>query len=355
MLHAFLSQFIVLETLDIQNSGVYLEKYCPDELLNNLNTNSLRHLSIQQTSFDSYGICKEQCDLDKINANKSQHTTYLDLSHSQHVVVKGNFFIAFPNLKLIDLSYNELTVTPNPGRTPDHPGFALLFLLHPTIEIINLSNQNLQNNHLIKSQANIHHISKRSVDISISNFKENIQNLTEVGFGYKVPLQYIPNAAEMLGAPAECMIQIDDFDEFPVRIRFPLSPNLKRINIENFFPQRNFILGHNAFNICFSEQNMLHSLVVSRISSFDSISVDSLTGVFGLNQLYELSMSKMEFDINIDRISYFSTKIKTLDLSKNSFSFKDKFKVCDDLPNLESLGFIWFKSNWNSVYVFRGL
>ena len=98
-LHAFLSQFMVLETLDIQNRGVYLEQYCPDELLNSLKTETLRHLSIQQTSFDSYGICREQCDLDKINAKKSQHITYLDLSQSKHVVIKGNFFIAFPRSK----------------------------------------------------------------------------------------------------------------------------------------------------------------------------------------------------------------------------------------------------------------
>ena len=87
----------------------------------------------------------------------------------------------------------------------------------------------------------------------------------------------------------------------------------------------------------FQRRTSYSPLVVSLISSFDSIGVNSLTGVIGLNQLYELSMSKLGFDIDIERISDFSTNIKTLDLSKNSFSFKDKFKVCDDLPNLESL------------------
>ena len=165
-------------------------------------------------------------------------------------------------------------------------------------------------------------------------------------FGYKIPTEYLPKAIDVLPGPAKCSLGNTGFHP-----QIPISPNLKRINFAGFSPSQTTYL--DKFNMTFCLlKNSIKSLDFSQLTLFQSPSISRILGVYGLN-LSELYLEKMGFDVDLARISYFSSNLEKIYISKNTFTFTANQSLCEILPNLKYLDISFLKIDDVPSHIFR--
>ena len=181
---AFLSRFNKLQTLDLRSHDSTAFT-CPS-FINWIPSQDLRHISIRHTDVPARKMYNVSCNFDDMDAAKSRHVTYLDLSRSHHVQFFGNWFNAFPELQLLDLSYNDLLISellPGSGFR-QYAAWILFLLFHPHIEVMSVAYQGMQfGEESLISSFEDHTRFRRSIELS----EEALQKGIERRFGNQVP------------------------------------------------------------------------------------------------------------------------------------------------------------------------
>ena len=270
-----------LKTLDMLNND-YL--FSPGRILTvqDLRGKPLQILKNQEFKVLSQNFFRPtELDFDRFGTSFADTLEYLDFSYCHISIVTGNIFTAFPNLKLLDLSHNQLAIE---QATSDQDlsfinVIILAMMVHPQLEVLHFSHQ-------ISPEISdvTHDRSKRTVFFNQHKYKFDFnllfgdgqaatkyrQNLVYLLFNVQLPVLLMPSIHDLINASRP---QCDPYG-MQIPLQLPTAPNMKRLNfgattqaINSYYIQQG---SKEEFTLCFKSKN-IKSLDFSRTNFLYSV------------------------------------------------------------------------------------
>ena len=344
-----------LEVLDLSDT-VTLSFNKLQKGLSNLNSATIKSLSISnfQTT-GSLGFRDDVSMADLFGNNKILHKLEnLDLSYNYLGVLKPSVVHILPNLKVLNVSHNNLILTTNAG-------FFIELLLSPSLYHVNIGNQGNQLQKFSENVYNFQHTKRRALT-TFTFFDDTVYCVNSVSSN--ISLAFFDNTFVCrvidciftyltkefsLNVPCSLFGRLSEMFDTSCAFFFvlPLFNNIQYMNADNL----NWLMPEGVTcsgNVCFKHANLKHlSFRNNKIwfqTQYLGKTLDEGTSVRGMEgvEYLDVADNQASFVLPFNLSNIFPTMQRT-NFSNNQIRFRNK-GLCKMWPNIRE-----FSASQNSL------